>query len=56
MAQIIKFTPKMIDSKYSILTISEIIPEEPPRPVEPPPQKGPNIITSQRKVLRGSKR
>jgi hypothetical protein len=56
MSQIIKFTPKMIDSKYSILTISEIIPEEPPRPVEPPAPQQPNIRTSQRKILRGSKR
>ena len=56
MSQIVKFTPKVIDSKYTILTISEIIPEEPPKYVEPPPPQGPNFITSQRKVLRGSKR
>jgi hypothetical protein len=57
MSQIIKFTPKVIDSKYTILTISEIIPEQPPNPYPPPSTpEPPNFKTSHRKVLRGSKR
>lgn len=65
MSQVVKFTPKSLYSGYSLLTISDILDEEPQeqKPVVQPPQPK-EIATienapfkiSQRKMLRTSKR
>ncbi len=58
MSHVVKVTPKNLYSNYSILTISEIIPDQPIQESSPPPLQlsSAPFKVSQRKVLRTSKR
>lgn len=58
MSHVVKVTPKNLYSNYSILTISEIIPDQPIQEPSPPPLQLSSVPfkISQRKVLRSSKR
>jgi hypothetical protein len=58
MSQVVKVTPKNLYSNYSILTISEIIQDQPIQESPPVLQLISSIPfkVSQRKVLRSSKR
>lgn len=65
MSQVVKFTPKSLYSGYSLLTISDILDEEPqeqkpivqtPHQKELPAIENAPFKISQRKMLRTSKR
>lgn len=59
MSQVVKVTPKNLYSNYSILTISEIIQDQPVQEIQPPQLQLTSSIpfkVSQRKMLRSSKR